>query len=100
FCITCEHSLSDIYMTTIELFEINPELDRKALADAFAQKQRVQIHNVLTTITANVVQNILAQQTKWGIAWQAGANGPHGLRREDFVAMTDVDRSEIGKAVS
>lgn len=56
------------------LFEINPALDREALAQEFAEGGLVQIRNVLTDKTAQEIRNILARGTPWGMAMQAGVN--------------------------
>lgn len=60
------------------LFEINPALDRAALAEEFARNKRIQIRDFLTRETAEEIRNILAQQTPWGIAAQAGIADPPG----------------------
>ncbi|MDZ4307571.1 2OG-Fe(II) oxygenase [Allopontixanthobacter sp.] len=73
-----------------KLFEINPHLDRRALAEEFAANSRVQIRDVLTEETAQEIRAVLASATPWGIAAQAGiANppGPQSLRAND-VATT------------
>ncbi len=57
-----------------KLFEINPDLDRNALAAQFARDTRVQVRNVLTEETAKEIRMILASQTPWGLAMQAGEN--------------------------
>ncbi len=61
-----------------KLFEINPALDRTALAEEFAANRRVQVRNVLTDETAREVRGILAGHTPWGIAMQAGIADPPG----------------------
>ena len=69
-----------------KLFEINPELDRKALATRFAERTRVQIRDVLTEETAREIQTILLRGTKWGMAVQAGdgpGNDPRSWRFEE-----------------
>lgn len=58
-----------------ELFTLNLELDRAALAAAFKRDGRVQIRDFLTEQTAQEIFGILAQQTPWGLAWQAGEEG-------------------------
>ncbi|MBL4858125.1 MAG: hypothetical protein JKY36_02830, partial [Erythrobacter sp.] len=62
-------------MAEKKLFELNPDLDRKALAERFAKTGRVQVRDVLTEETAREIQMILARATKWGMAIQAG-DGP------------------------
>lgn len=63
----------------IPLFEVNPALDRRALAQRFAGDRRVQIRDVLTEATAREVRKVLAQGTNWGVAWQAGEDGPNAI---------------------
>ena len=55
-----------------KLFELNPALDRAALARRFAKQTRVQVRDVLTEETAREIQQILLSGTKWGMAVQAG----------------------------
>ncbi|NMW30742.1 hypothetical protein HKD42_01550 [Altererythrobacter sp. RZ02] len=55
-----------------KLFEINPAIDRVACAEDFAANTRTQIRDVLTRETAEEVRMILARQTPWGLAMQAG----------------------------
>ena len=63
-----------------ELFSLNPQLDRGALAERFKRDGRVQVRDVLTEAAAAAVHEILAQATPWGLAWQAGSDEPHGVR--------------------
>ncbi len=78
------------------LFEINPRLDRKALAREFRAHKRVQIRNVLTEQTARTIQTVLAQQTPWGLAWHAGADGPHNVPRDKLAALSPADKTAMG----
>ena len=71
----------------IPLFEINPAIDREAQARAFAENRRVQIRDLLTEEAARTVHRVLSRETPWGLAWQAGSDGPHGLRRQQMAAM-------------
>ena len=73
---------------SIPLFEVNPALDRKALAAQFARDRRIQIRDVLTEQTAQEVRKILMRHTPWAMAWQAGHDGPHVIRREDLPRVT------------
>ena len=63
-----------------ELFSLNPQLDRGALAERFKRDGRVQVRDVLTEAAAAAIHEILAQATPWGLAWQAGSDGPHAVR--------------------
>lgn len=81
----------------IPLFEINPELDRRALAEAFATTGRVQIKEVLTARTADEVYRVLDRGTAWGLAWRAGAEGPVHLRNREVGTMGQQRRVELAR---
>ena len=63
-----------------ELFTLNPGLDRKRLAEQFQRDGRVQVRDVLSEAAATEIHGILARSTAWGMAWQAGSNGPNSVR--------------------
>lgn len=65
-----------------ELFTLNPLLDRAAAADQFRRDGRVQVRDVLTEAAATAVHEILAKATPWGLAWQAGQDGPNAIRAD------------------
>lgn len=81
----------------IPLFEVNPGLDRGALAERFAREGRIQIRDVLTEQTAREVQKILALHTPWGVAWQAGDDGPNALKADAMARMTPQQNAETGR---
>lgn len=62
------------------LFELNPALDRPALAARFAATSRVQIRDVLTPQSASELQLVLARGTDWGMAVGAGEARPRSFR--------------------
>lgn len=70
----------------IPLFQISPGLNLSAHARAFAADGRAQIRNFLTDPAARTIHRILSRETPWGLAWRAGADGPHALRRKDLGA--------------
>lgn len=61
------------------LFELNPALDRKALAARFAATGRVQIRDVLTEESAREMLMVLARGTPWGMAVGAGTGKPRSF---------------------
>ncbi len=70
-----------------KLFELNPDIDRQALAAQFAPHRRVQVKDILTRQTAEEIRSILGQQTPWGIATQAGSSdvpGPQAVNAADL----------------
>lgn len=81
----------------IPLFEVNPALDRKALATRFARDRRIQIRDVLTDETAREIRNILSHQTPWGVAWEAAGDGPHMLRQADLAKAGPQENAAIGQ---
>ena len=74
-------------MNTIPLFQLNPAIDRERAAREFAATSRVQIRDFLTQEAAQTIHRVLSRETPWGLAWRAGADGPHGLRRQDVAAL-------------
>ena len=73
---------------TIPLFELAPNLDRARAAEDFARSGRVQIRDFLAPAAAETIRRILSQETPWGLAWRAGEDGPHRLRRQELAART------------
>jgi Rps23 Pro-64 3,4-dihydroxylase Tpa1-like proline 4-hydroxylase len=80
----------------IALFEVNPLLDREALAAEFARNRRVQIRDILTDSAAREIHKVLSRHTPWGVSWTAGEDGPHFVRREALAQMTPQQNAEIG----
>lgn len=81
--------------TRSPLFVLNPKLDRRALAAAFAADGLLQIRDVLTPASAAAVAALLAERTPWGVSWQAGTDGPHKLRREAATALSQSEWQAI-----
>lgn len=81
------------------LLDLDPALDVAALAAAFARDRRVQVRNVLTEASARIVHHILAQDTPWGLSWQAGAQGPERIRHAALAAMPATDRQARTQAM-
>ena len=83
----------------IPLFEINPALDRPALAADFAATGRVQIRGLLTQPAAQTIHRVLSRETPWGLAWQAGSDGPNSLRRQQLARASQQDMAAISAKV-
>jgi Rps23 Pro-64 3,4-dihydroxylase Tpa1-like proline 4-hydroxylase len=86
----------------IPLFEINPAIDRAAAAAAFAATGRAQIRDFLTEQAARTIHRVLSRETPWGLAWRAGASGPHTLRRQELAARgaPELQRMSAGIAAA
>ena len=52
--------------------ELNPQLDRAALAEEFRRKQRVHIANILTEPPAMRLFQVLQQETPWTVTFNKG----------------------------
>jgi SM-20-related protein len=72
--------------------QLNPQLDRAALAQAFEQKGRVHIRNLLTEASAERIHFCLKEETNYGLCLNNGGTA-RGLRnltpqqREDYTQM-------------
>ena len=64
------------------LFELNPAIDREALAQRFADTGRVQVRDVLTPEAAREMLTVLARGTPWGMATGAGDENRQSFRAE------------------
>lgn len=84
----------------IPLFEISPCVDRKAAAEAFAHDRRVQIRDFLTLPAAQTVHRVLSRETPWGLAWRAGEDGPHALRRQQLAAQQPAEAQAISRKIA
>lgn len=84
----------------IALFTLNPGIDRGGAAERYRRQKRVQIRDLLTDEAAAAARRVLAEETPWGLAWRAGAEGPHALRAHEVRALTAAERSAIGEKVA
>lgn len=82
-----------------ELFTLNADLDRDALAEAFARDGRVQVRDLLTPETAEEIYRILAEATPWGIAWQAGdQEKPQAIEADELRSAPGAKQRDIAQA--
>lgn len=84
----------------LHLLALNPRLNRKALATAFARDGRVQIRDVLEPAAARELRAVLARGTRWGLTWRAGEDGPNALRAEELARLAPAERQRMGQAVA
>ncbi|TKD51330.1 2OG-Fe(II) oxygenase [Sphingomonas baiyangensis] len=84
----------------MHLLALNPALDRAALSDQFARDRRIQIRDVLERGSALELQAILARATPWGLAWNAGNDGPTAKRAEELAALSQSARGALGQSVA
>ncbi len=85
------------------LFSLNPHLQRDAATRAFRETGRVQIRDFLLPEAAGAIHKILSRETPWGLAWQAGEDGPHRFRRHELAELDTARRQamerQIGQAM-
>lgn len=77
------------------LIEINPNLDRAALAERFRQAGRVQIADVLTEESAAALRGLLQAQTPWLLTWSAGDDSERNIDAQRLAAMTREESASI-----
>ena len=87
-------------MAEMRLLDLNPALDRTALAARFRAEQRLQVRDVLTEDSARNLHAVLARQTPWGLAWQAGEDGPHNLPKPQLDRMSAQERADIPRKLA
>lgn len=80
----------------LPLWEVNPSLDTTALAAEWHARGRARVPRLLTERSADVLHDVLETKTPWGLAWQAGRDGPHTLRAAE---LTAAKRQTMGRAV-
>lgn len=84
----------------INIFEVNPAIETAPLAEAFADKRRVQVRDVLTQPTAQALRKALAELTPWGMAMQAADGEPQDFRVEELRDPASAQRAQaLNKAV-
>jgi hypothetical protein len=84
----------------IRLFDLNPHLDRRALTASFAETGRIQIRNVLTEESAHSLHRVISRGTPWGLAWHAGADGPHNVPEPALRTLPQAERADIQRKLT
>lgn len=84
---------------TAPLLDIAPRTDMDAITRNFARDRRVQIRDVLTAESAAIVHRILARETPWGLAWQAGAGAAQHHRSEELAAIAPAAHQARSQSV-
>ena len=78
------------------MLELNPALNRAALASEFAAKGRLQIQDALLPASADGLAKLLSNGTAWGLACQAGATAPPQLvRAEQLRSLSNDARTAL-----
>ena len=72
--------------------ELNPELDRAEIADAFRRTGRVHIPDILTDASARRLFRTLERETPWGLIFN------EGKKTREFEAVSAEDHQEMAIA--
>ncbi|MFV0645166.1 MAG: 2OG-Fe(II) oxygenase [Sphingomonadaceae bacterium] len=73
-------------------------IDRAACAARFAADGRVQVRDVLTRETAEEIRHILAEKTRWGLAWQSGIEA--SPQAAEAAELAGADGQDIARTVA
>lgn len=88
-------------MDPLPLFQVNTDLNSDHYVGTFASDGRVQVPGVLTEESARVLHDVLATKTPWGLAWQAGRDGPHAIRAHNLtLERRKIMGQRIGAAMA
>jgi len=79
-------------------FALNPALDVAELGEAYAQKKRLHIPDILVAESAETIASCLATQVPWGFAYSDGEPKYH--RAEALARMPAEEQQAILKLVS
>jgi SM-20-related protein len=84
----------------LELLRLNRELDSTQLHEQFARDGRVQVRDLLETEAANRLARLLIESTPWGLAWRAGDERPHLVRREEMAKLDAHEMQAAGNSIA
>jgi hypothetical protein len=84
----------------LPLFDLNPALDTASLAAAFAREARLQVRDVLTAPSADVLAEVLARQTPYGVAFRAPGAGPQSVRAAEVRAWPQAQHAHLWQSVA
>ena len=79
----------------LPLFDLNPDLDHRKLAEAFAPSRRVQIRDLLTERSAEVLADVVQRQTSYGLAFREPGKSPQSIRAEAARALPAARHNQI-----
>ena len=79
----------------LPLFDLNPALDAAALAAQFAATRRLQIRDLLTERSAEVLADVVQRQTPYGLAWREAGAAPQSLRAEAIRSLAPARANEM-----
>ena len=81
----------------IDLFRLNPLIDRAAVAQTLADQRFVQVEDFLASAAADALYDVLRTGTPYGLA-AAGDGQPHGtyIRAEAMPSLPPAQKAALG----
>lgn len=80
------------------VLQVNPDLDRAALAAAFARDRRVRIPDLLTLAAADRLHACLSRETPWLYAWNEG-DRVRLTPRADMAALPPAEQQALQRGI-
>jgi SM-20-related protein len=84
----------------LPLFDLNPRLDTAALAAEFARASRLQVRDVLTAASADVLADVLARQTPYGVASREPGAAPQSVRAATVRTWPQAQHARLWQSVA
>jgi len=78
---------------------LNPALDVAALAEAFAEKKRLQIKKILPRDTALAIHSVLAEKTPWEYTYCEGET-IHSVPLAEVQDLSPQERMAMGRRIA
>lgn len=78
---------------------LNPDLDRKALAEAYARDGYVQVPNLFPDEIADAFEGVLKTNTRWRTIFTDGNGDVRKLRPEEMGALPPQDANRLQQEV-
>ncbi|MCC2977361.1 2OG-Fe(II) oxygenase [Sphingomonas sp. PL-96] len=82
----------------LPLFDLNPAHDRAALAQEFARTRRLQVRDLLTARSAEVLADVVQRQTPYGLAYREPGAAPKSLRADASRRLPQAEQARIWQA--
>ena len=83
----------------LPLFDLNPAQDIAALAREFAGTSRLQVRDLLTSRSADVLADVIQRQTSYGLAYREPGAAPKSVRADAVRAMPRAEHGRLWQSV-
>lgn len=83
----------------LPLFDLNPAQDVAALAREFAGTGRLQVRDLLTPRSADVLADVIQRQTPYGLAYREPGSAPKSVRADAVRAMPRAEQGRLWQSI-